>query len=252
MSDAPQAPDADATDARPALAPPPLPTLPSPTVTARLLAALPPGPTRAAARDALSTFTTALACRWAEQGLAIERTAAREQLESSAVHVFRMLDSGWRFADEPQAMLDMRRQLVADGVGHQLHQPWPAALAWLRGLAEALDKNVVDNTGRGRHMTWILDRFSEDVDTAARASSPLPDGRDTAIIAAGRALESALLDALEAVASAGGDLDRLVSAVTSDDRAVSHPGRPVEPAAGPPDRPPRPSAGVEVEEAPDE
>lgn len=222
---------------------PTLPTLPSPAVVARLLTELPPGPSRRAARAALHTFTGALAARWAHGRQADVLAGARDMLESGVIHIFRMIDSGWRYADHPEAARSLRRALMPDGVGLDLYRPWPEALSWLRALFGAINKPSAA-PARGRHLEWMFQHFGGEVDAAADASAALPDGRDVTIIAAGHALEAALTDALEAFIEAGGDIHRLVAAVESGPRPPPHAGRPVEPAAGP--APPEGSA-VEIE-----
>ncbi len=230
MPDSPAAPPVEGR--LPPMDLPSMPLLPSPTVIARLLGAAPPGPARAAADAALRAFADALAARWAAERFETARVVPRERAESGAVHIFRMVDSGWRFASDPDAIRSLRRTLMPDGVGHELYRDWPQVLAWLRALVEAL-LSPMAAPARARHLGRMLDFFVEEVDAARSVSPPLPVGGDAAVLRAARALQSALLSLLEACSAAGVDLDRLVATARSESGPTARrDGRPVEPDTG--------------------
>lgn len=213
---------------------PPMPLLPSPTVIARLLAAAPPSPARSTADDALRAFTRALAERWAAERYAAARAEPQARAEGGAVHIFRMVDSGWRFASDPDAIRGLRRALMPDGVGHELYRDWPQVLAWLEALVGAL-LSPMAAPARARHLGRMLDFFVEEVDNARAVSPPLPVGGDGPVVAAGQRLESALLDLLEACIAAGVDVERLVLAARNESPSPARRDeRPVEPDAGRP------------------
>lgn len=219
-------------DPGPSVIAPVMARVPTPDRVVRLLAVLPPGPARDVARAAAERLWAALAARWARDRRRLALAARRQDAERGAVHIFRMIDSGWRFADEPEALRALRRTLMPDGVGVGLYRDWSGVLAWMRAVADALDGSGAA-TARTRHLEWMVQRFVEEVEAAREASLIVPDDDP---IAAAHALAVALEDAVTAWIEAGGDAERLVALASDASGEGARSGYPgdgvVEPPAG--------------------
>lgn len=208
-------PDADPPEAV-AAAPstrPPTPRSPVPVEAALRLVPLLPDAHRAAAERAVWAYAAAHAARWTHDGIEPDRLTYEAVLDALIESIYRMLESSRHFLDDPSRVAAVRKALYRDGPWSGFDRPWPAKLAWMRGLHAAMAGPYADLFREG-HNGFFLARFGEVLDSAAACTPPLPGGGDDhGVFTAACALEAALEDGLTAWFEAGGTDDALDAAL---------------------------------------